>query len=514
MHQIGVAIDMKYPSRNELIGKELMRRNLLSRQAYDVCVAEIKVTQQSMGRTLVQNGFIKQSLLNEVLQAIGTDSLSNEQLIAPHVPAQLLIDLKCLLAAQTADTLYLSTMSPVSYVREKLQPFFPTHKFEFFNPDPVKIENYLELLNQISDSDNSVMEQHIRSAINERASDIHIEPRRNSYSIFFRKIGVRHHQYEGTLDEYNSLIARIKDRSKMDLAEKRIAQDGSFNIDINGRLVDLRVSCLPITGGEKIVIRILDPDKVHVGLDTIGITNIAAWRQGVSRPNGLCLICGPTGSGKTTTLHATATEMNRFENAIITIEDPVEYHLPFVSQVNVNEPAGLTFSSAIRAAMRQNPDVIIVGEVRDSDTARNAIKGAVTGHMVLATLHTDSIKTAVGRLKDLGIDPFELKGILRAVLVQTLVRTTCKTCYGKDDSCPICKGIGYDGATAISECHYFANTDEVVELLDSSTVKWRTMIEDIYDKYMEGVTDENEFVRVFGQEAIDMLNTRGRRKAE
>jgi general secretion pathway protein E len=237
-------------------------------------------------------------------------------------------------------------------------------------------------------------------------------------------------------------------------------------------------------------------------LDGLGITRLVEWRKGVSRPNGLCLICGPTGSGKTTTLNATVKEMDRFERAIFTMEDPVEYRIPYVGQVGANPAVGLDFARGVRAFMRLDPDVIVVGEVRDAETARNAIKAAETGHLVLATLHTSTIYGAVGRLRDLDVPAHELRYLLRSVLVQNLMRTVCHHCHG--DGCAVCQNTGYSGRTVISECAYFSSEHDVQRLLDGD-VWWPTLMDDAILKFRQGQSTADEVIRLFGAEAAAAL---------
>jgi general secretion pathway protein E len=229
------------------------------------------------------------------------------------------------------------------------------------------------------------------------------------------------------------------------------------------------------------------------------------WRAGIGRTDGLCLICGPTGSGKTTTLSATIKEMDRFALSVNTLEDPVEYRIPFVAQVNVNAAVGLDFARGIRAFMRADPDVIVVGEVRDTDTARNAIKGAETGHLMLATLHTGSIPGAVQRLRDLDIPIYELRHVLRSVLAQRLVRSVCVHCKGA--GCNNCMNTGYGGRVPVSECAYFSSEEDVERMLAGERW-WPTLLDDAVLKYKQGITDLRELERVFGTREVELALAR------
>ena len=269
------------------------------------------------------------------------------------------------------------------------------------------------------------------------------------------------------------------------------------------------------------IVRILDPDAVNPSLDSLGITRINHWRRGITRQNGLCLICGPTGSGKTTTLNASIRELPRFSKKIYTVEDPVEYRIPYVGQVSINPQVGLDFPKAIRNFMRADPDMIVLGEVRDADTARNAIKAADTGHLVMATLHTGSIVSALSRLRDLEVDAYELRYMLRAVLVQTLIRTICKACEGAghvgSHICPSCRGTGYSARTVVSECQSFtdsAEVDRVIEMTSpgykaSGPMPWPEMIDDAIDVMARGDTSIDELRRVFGSLADERVLERG-----
>lgn len=475
----------------------------------EAATRESMVTGESIGPILVKRGFLEQDSLINILIEITDESITEEELILPHVPHEILIETKTKIVAQTVESVYVGTVSDEDWVQYELEPYFKDRKIIFVNASPDDISTYLDKLTTINDSESSVMEKLLRQAIIENASDIHIQPREHSYTVFYRVLGVRRIVHEGALDEYNQLNARIKDRSKMDLAERRIPQDGGFSIEYNGRIVDLRIATAPMNEGEKITIRILDPANANVKIDKLGISNIEGWRDATSRVDGICLICGPTGSGKTTTLNATVRDLARFEKSIYTAEDPVEYNISYIDQVNINESVGLDFSRAIRAFMRADPDIILVGEIRDIDTARNAIKGAETGHLVMGTLHTGSIRGSIERLRDIGVDAHEMKYILRGVLAQRLMRILCTRCYGKDDNCSDCHGSGYSKRTIISECHYFESDKEVRRLLSTEEIFWQPMIEDAYSKYVEGKTSYEEMYRVFGAAARQLISEKG-----
>ena len=469
---------------------------------------ERSITEDHLGAILVRNGFLHQDILVKALIKITNKNLVHEEIILPHVPPELLYELRCKIAAQTVEDVYVATLGNEDETVYKLQKYFPSQNVVLIDADSDSIEAYLEKLKTIHDSEASLLETIIRDAIMNDVSDIHIIPRAKSYTVLNRRLGVRELELEGDKEDYLTLSARIKDRSRMDLAERRKPQDGGFNIDYNGRIVDLRVATVPTVEGEAIVIRILDPAKANKKLKELGISNIQAWNKASTRLNGLCLITGATGSGKTTTLNATVRELDRFGRSIYTAEDPVEYNIPYIVQVNINDAVGLDFSRALKSFMRADPDVIILGEIRDEDTARNAIKAAETGHLVFATLHTNSIISSVNRMRDLGVPAHELKYVLRAILTQTLVRVSCTHCDGTDKKCQHCRGSGYSGRQIVSECHYFNTMEETELVLEKKEIRWKTIVEDAYDLYMSGATTREEFVRVFGAEAQDMIEER------
>jgi general secretion pathway protein E len=292
----------------------------------------------------------------------------------------------------------------------------------------------------------------------------------------------------------------------MDIAESRLNQDGVFNMAFANKVVDFRTVTVPVTYGEYVVLRILDPDSVRNSLDGLGITRVEHWRRGFNQMNGLCLICGPTGSGKTTTLNGTISEMDRFGDSIFTVEDPVEYPMVYAGQVSVNPAVGLDYAQALRAFMRSDPDIINIGEVRDEETARTMVRAAETGHMVLATLHASTIRGAVSRLEYLDIPAHDLRFIMRSIMVQNLIRTLCTECRGA--GCPTCFDTGYGGRRIVSEVQSFMNEHEF-DRMANGEVFWPTIIEDAVDAMLEGWTDFRELDRVYGPRAHDEMQKRG-----
>lgn len=484
--------------QKQKIGEYLVSKGLLSETALHAALEEQKISHEKIGMILVRNQSITRQQLLDAILVLNPDAIQGEQFITGRVPPEKLIELQTMVVAEKKEAIYISTLADQGQVELELKPFYPEAPLTFIAANHEQVENYLEDLRGMGGNEASLVERIIRRAMTEEASDIHVIPRYNSYSIFFRLLGVRHHRHEGTLDEYNAVSARIKDLARMDLAERRIPQDGAFSTEFNGKMIDLRVAALPLNNAEYLVLRILDPSRVQPTLTGIGISRVEEWRKGVSRPDGLALICGPTGSGKTTTLNASLKELDRFGSAIFTIEDPVEYKVPFLGQVNANPAVGLDFARAVRAFMRSDPDVIILGELRDAETARNAIKAAETGHLTIGTLHTRTILGAVQRLRDLGVPANELTHVLRSVLVQRLIRTLCTHCHG--EGCAACFNTGYGGRTVVSEAQYFNDERDVHRMLDGE-VWWPSMIDDAILKMREGQTDKKEVLRVFGEEA-------------
>ena len=276
----------------------------------------------------------------------------------------------------------------------------------------------------------SLVNRVLLRAIKDAASDIHIEPDVKATRIRYRVHGVLRDLMRPPASMHSAIISRVKVCGRMDIAERRLPQEGRVRLQAEGREIDLRISSMPTVLGEKIVIRILDRQRLSVRLENLGFRQRALeqFRSILARPHGLVLVTGPTGSGKTTTLYSALSVLRSPEKNIVTVEDPVEYQMELINQIQVQESIGMTFARALRSILRQDPDVIMVGEIRDELTARVAVQAALTGHMVLATLHTNDAPSSVARLVDMGIEPYLLSGALSGVVAQRLVRTICPNC--------------------------------------------------------------------------------------
>jgi type IV pilus assembly protein PilB len=333
------------------------------------------------------------------------------------------------------------------------------------------------------------------NAVRENASDIHVEPDDKKLRVRYRVDGRLYEKMCPPYQMHSALVSRVKIMAELDIAQRRLPQDGGIHVLVEGRPIDLRVSVMPGNFGEKVVIRIIDPQKVLFSLESLGFVyeNLQLFRQVIQSPNGIVLVTGPTGSGKNTTLYAALSELNNEEVNICTVEDPVECNITGINQFQVNQGAGFQFSTALRSLLRQDPDIIMVGEIRDEATANIAVQAALTGHLVLSTLHTNDAPGAVTRLLDLGVAPYLLSASLIAVLAQRLVRKICPNCkteyeppasikkvvekdHGKIENfyrgvgCKKCRNTGYAGRIAIQEL--FVPNEEIKEMInDRSSLK-------------------------------------------
>lgn len=490
-------------SVDDVLQEYFLSRGIVTKKQMLQCRMDCRISEQPLGKTLVNYSYITQSQLIDSMLEISPDGLEHEELVLNHVPADLLIETRTKIAAETINDIYLATHGEPDLVSLVLKDYFPNQNIRFIESSLESIDKYLEKLTTDDEENEMTLEKLLRDCVTKNVSDIHINPKRDSYSILVRMLGVRELYHEGAIDEYQVLSSRIKDKSKLDMAERRKPQDGGFNFEHDGRLIDLRVATVVSTDGEAIIIRILDPRNADKRLEQLGIEKIEEWRKGASNHNGICLICGGTGSGKTTTLNSTLKELDKIGKAIFTAEDPVEYQIPGIVQCNMNESVGYDYARALKAFMRSDPDIMIVGEIRDENTARNAVKAAETGHLVFATIHTNTILGAFARFRDIGVPPHELKDILRSVLCQTLVRTRCPGCDGK--GCLKCFESGYAGRAIVSECHYFADKSEVDYVIKNEKPLWETILYNAYNKLEKELTKFQELERVFGERAQQIL---------
>jgi len=378
----------------------------------------------------------------------------------------------------------------------------------------------------------------IQEAVTMRASDIHIEPFVDRVRIRYRIDGVLMERDSAPRRLLGAIVSRLKIMGSIDIAEKRRPQDGRIKILVAGKDIDLRVSILPTTHGQSVVMRILDRDNIKVGLQDLGFADedFARFKGMVKRPNGILLVTGPTGSGKTTTLYAALNELNRPDVKIITAEDPVEYYLPGVNQCEVKAKIGMTFARIIRAMLRQNPNILLVGEIRDLETAETAIQASLTGHLVFSTLHTNDAPSAITRLVDIGIQPFLVASSVLAIMAQRLVRKVCPKCkvryeppahilaglglrpeiakkanFTKGKGCSYCNKKGYRGRMGIFELMMM--TTQVREMAfkgeSHQNIRrmarkqgMRTLFEDGIIKAIKGTTTLEEVLRITQHEMV------------
>jgi type IV pilus assembly protein PilB len=377
-----------------------------------------------------------------------------------------------------------------------------------------------------------LVNQLIVEAFKARASDIHLEPLAKKFRVRYRIDGVLHEMQSPPKTLQASIISRLKIQSNMSIAEKRIPQDGRIQAAVGGKTIDLRVSCLPTVHGESIVMRILDKEGLRLGLAELGFftDDQQTFERLIGLPDGILLVTGPTGSGKTTTLYSCLNYINRPDRKIITVEDPVEYQLAGINQVQVHETIGFTFAAALRSMLRQAPNVVMLGEIRDLETASIAINASLTGHLVFSTLHTNDAPSAVTRLIDIGVKPFLVASSTRALMAQRLVRKICKKCIGpytptetearalgidmsnlgadakisKGKGCPDCKKTGHRGRFGIFEI--FVIDDEARKLIYEKVpatvlrarareMGMRTLREDGTRKVLAGLTTCDEVIR-------------------
>jgi MSHA biogenesis protein MshE len=499
------------------LGEILVQQKLLSEEQLTFSLGEQKRTGRKLGRIFIENGFVTEEQIASALarqlnipyinlkffnidpdtvrqlpetqarrfRAIALEVRDGSLLIGMADPTDLfaydeiarLVKRNILLAVvnetellQTIDRIYRRTEEITDFARELEQDLGDNYvDFGTLAATPgLEEAPIVKLLQSVFDDATQV-----------RASDIHIEPQDGRLQIRFRIDGVLHLQTEADIKIAASLALRLKLMSDLDISEKRLPQDGRFAIKVRQQRIDVRISTMPTQFGESVVMRLLNQSGGMLKLDSIGMPPdmLRKFRAILQRPNGLVLVTGPTGSGKTTTLYGALAELNTMERKLITVEDPVEYRLPGINQVQVNEKIELSFARVLRSALRQDPDIVLVGEMRDQETAQIGMRAAMTGHLVLSTLHTnDAISTPV-RLLDMGVPRYMVATSLQVVLAQRLVRMVCESCaqdyplkptehewlkselgsavdshrYLQGRGCSHCNGTGYRGRTGVYE---------------------------------------------------------------
>tara|TARA_R110000868_G_scaffold2384_9_gene17766 strand:+ start:2893 stop:4398 length:1506 start_codon:yes stop_codon:yes gene_type:complete len=373
----------------------------------------------------------------------------------------------------------------------------------------------------------------IAEAVRKAASDVHVEPFEDRVSIRYRTDGVLQEAVSLSPKLASPLVSRIKVMARLDIAEKRVPQDGRLTISLGGKAIDVRVSTLPSRHGERVVLRLLDNSQGRFRLDDLGMPApvLHDLRQALAQPNGIILVTGPTGSGKTTTLYAGLTALNDETRNILTVEDPVEYAVDGIGQTQVNAKVGMTFAAGLRAILRQDPDIVMVGEIRDTETAQIAVQASLTGHLVLSTVHTNSAVAAIARLRDMGVESYLLASTLSAIIAQRLVRRLCGHCrepYAPDANereilglsetteatlyrprgCSHCKQGGYDGRTGVYEA--IVVDDAIRKLIhddardsDMAAIAFarrKTLFQNGVDLVLAGTTSVAELLRVCREE--------------
>ena len=450
------------------LGEILLEDGLVSEAQLLAALDEQMTRGQSLGRTLVELGMISEGQLVKALAAqvgmefIDLDEYPVDRAAVTIVPGTLCRRYTVLPVAIDGTSLVLATADPgnvmaVDDVRTvsgmPVIPVVATHdnlvraidrfvraddemedlSSAFEDEGAVEPEADLSRMGDFVDDDAPIVRYVnllVTQAITDRASDIHIEPTEHDLRVRYRIDGVLHETQRSPKQIQGGVISRVKIMSDIDIAERRKPQDGRMSVVHNGRKIDLRVATLPTVWGEKIVMRILDNSTASLDLRDLSFLdhNYETYRESYTKPYGMILVTGPTGSGKSTTLYATLNAVSRPEINVITVEDPVEYRLPGINQVQVNPKAGLTFAGALRSILRSDPDVVLLGEIRDHETAQIAIEAALTGHLVLSTLHTNDAPSAVTRLTEMGIEPFLVGSALDCVVAQRLARRLCDKC--------------------------------------------------------------------------------------
>lgn len=573
-------------SLNKDIGELLIEGGFITKRQLDKSKDRVASTNEPLQKILVQMGYVSEKDITEVIgkqmgvEFVDLDEIELEPDMVRSIPEHLAQRYKVVPVAQKNNRLTLAMVDPLNVIAIDdirlitgfdIEPVIATEESilktinrQFGVTDlaevqetvkdisatdfgPVEVEEAVEeeiALDKLKEMVDEapivrVVNLIISQAINDQASDIHIEPEYKQVRVRYRVDGVLHDVMTPPKHIQAPMISRIKIMANLDIAERRVPQDGKIHLRHDNREFDLRVSTVPTIHGEKVVMRILDKTSVLLGLNKLGFYRDTQeiFEHCVEKPYGMLLVTGPTGSGKSTTLYSCLNKLNTESVNILTIEDPVEYQLPGINQVQINEKAGLTYPFALRAFLRQDPDIIMVGEIRDTETAKIAIEAALTGHLVMSTLHTNDSAGAATRLVEMGVEPFLCASSVIAILAQRLSRLICPNCkeaytppiesikqfglaaftdsdiaFHRGRGCDHCKMTGYRGRTGIFELLHVTDRIRSLILQRASTAEIRqaaveegmkTMQDDGLRKVLDGVTTIEECLRVVYVEGSD-----------
>ena len=498
------------------LGDLLLSSGVISHEQLERALELQKESKERLGDVLVQSGIITEQQLIEALKIqlgvefVDLTAVSIPVELAKYVPRTLAKKYCVVPVKLVRDTLYLAMSDPLDFIaqeevkaasRKRVIPMIATHRateqaisrlygsegtarvIEEMKREAGAAGPDIVPAQLVKDSDSSegaptirFVNSLIERAFAERASDIHLEPQKGEMVVRMRIDGLLRRVLTVPAELQSTVISRLKIMGGMDIAERKVPQDGHAMLRVKGSEIDLRISSMPTVYGEKIVLRLLNKTSQLLSRDAIGLEgeDLEYYRTLLKNPSGVILLVGPTGSGKSTTMCVMLRDLAREEVNIVTLEDPVEYYIPGVSQCQINEKTGITFAGGLRAILRQDPDIISVGEIRDGETASIAMRAAITGHLVLSTLHTNDAPSAVDRLRDVGVEPWLISGALRGVVSQRLVRRICPHCkrayhpasdelallglddapdlvFYKGEGCPDCHHTGYTGRRAVFE---------------------------------------------------------------
>ena len=548
---------MTHPPRKKQIGELLKEKGIINEEHIRYALQEQKITKEKLGELLERLGFVTE---NDVvitlaeqsgIEYIDVDELIPEESVLKLFPKNLCLKNVFIPIRQVGQSIEVvaynivgdqigqlvsrqTGLKPIIYISERKKINNAINKFYYFLENPVEklIETEVRVLSQdveMARGMDNLIKYVLHLAVKMRATDVHIRPMTKSTNIAFRVDGVMS-SVMALPPALNRLVASIKMRADMDIAEQRLPQDGRFNETILNSRYDLRVSTIVSPQGENMVIRILPVESAIMGMGQLGFfdEHVEIVENIFNEPFGIILLTGPTGSGKSTTLYAGIRTLNLLDKNVLTVEDPIEYDVPLLRQTQVNTKAGYTFASAIRYFLRHDPDVILVGEIRDQETAATAVTASTTGHLVLSTLHTNNAMGVIPRLKDLGIRPFLIADSLIGVVNQRLVRKLCGACrqayrpsdrekaYLNDASidelykgrgCEVCNGTGYFGRTLVYE---ILAVDRNLAILIEQEADMSELFAkakehghvDIFDvtaaKVKKGITTTEEAIRILG----------------